>query len=333
MGIWNGPAARMASSRFGALITPHGDLEPFVERFIGTISRLITPHGDLEHPRGGGGPGRTDAHYPSWGFGTLLVDNVGRDLTQCSLPLMGIWNLGRHLQREHSRLLITPHGDLELLRVARRDLDFIILITPHGDLEPEIAAALGRSPQTSLPLMGIWNSLVTRTASDLRFSLPLMGIWNPSEGGVAADAAILITPHGDLELPSKYSPAHGIEAHYPSWGFGTCALRMSRTVSSAHYPSWGFGTSASPFVPRLQSRLITPHGDLEPSACLIRSAASLSSLPLMGIWNLFDVPRHADEPDLITPHGDLERACARSASRSRVSAHYPSWGFGTRAGD
>ena len=53
--------------------------------------RLITPHGDWERFAIGYQLLNRSAHYPSWGFGTVL-SAVIRTYTYFSLPLMGIGN-------------------------------------------------------------------------------------------------------------------------------------------------------------------------------------------------------------------------------------------------
>ena len=55
------------------------------------------------------------------------------------------------------------------------------------------------------------------------------------------------------------------------------------------------------------TQLITPHGDLEPAGSSWSQVRSLSSLPLMGIWNAPGLGGGVEAgDDLITPHGDLE---------------------------
>ena len=83
----------------------------------------------------------------------------------------------------------------------------------------------------------------------------------------------------------------------------TRAIRLLR----AHYPSWGSGT------PCLHETVLRTQ----------------SSLPLMGIRNQA-VSRPSLQPrDLTTPHGDQEPRYSW-CSRPCGTAHYPSWGSGTR---
>ena len=159
----------------------------------------------------------------------------------------------------------------------------------------------------------------------------------PSWGfGTLADAPLvqqevdLITPHGDLEPWRVRSTSVTTSTHYPSWGFGTRRTTCRRGCSTTHYPSWGFGTGRRGRTGRRPVWLITPHGDLEPSAHAAGVQSELqahypswgfgtfwsgacgghwscASLPLMGIWN----------------------ECRPARTPTGTSTHYPSWGFGT----
>ena len=120
------------------------------------------------------------------------------------------------------------------------------------------------------------------------------GDWKPSTvAGVYDFLANLITPHGDWKRRARRQPAPNCSAHYPSWGLETTVLREC---------------DGSPL------KLITPHGD----------------------WKL-DVARHARAgATLITPHGDWKPRSTTSRSSSWKPSHYPSWGLETRmrhAGD
>ena len=119
---------------------------------------------------------------------------------------------------------------------------------------------------SSLPLMGIGNSMTCSTIERLRENL--------------------ITPHGDRELVRTVCRA-GCQAHYPSWGSGTRSCPCShgdlapgrklitphgdreqasgnaRAAARTHYPSWGSGTAQVRMAP----------------------ASTPISLPLMGIGN------------------------------------------------
>ena len=340
------------------LITPHGGTGPSSCACLVPDTPLITPHGDLEPSRRSGGPGArrrphypswgsgtagtphppssaSPAHYPSWGSGTIAGGYIGAIATT-SLPLMGIWNAGGGDVPGRRRLLITPHGDLELkkYRDGRSPVsNSLPLMGIWNRTGIEIA---GDRHGRSLPLMGIWNPAWVRTAPDIaRYSLPLMGIWN---------ARILSRIR---ETQSDSLPLMGIWNH--------SRIAHSSAPRTPHYPSWGSGTPSGPGHHRRQRHLITPHGDLEldddagaalplphlitPHGDLERCIAAATrvsaaaSLPLMGIWNA--PSRHSSTRRahrLITPHGDLERRPRRPARWPRRGAHYPSWGSGTRFG-
>ena len=185
------------------------------------------------------------------------------------------------------------------------------LITPHGDLELDRQRAMAFPTVYSLPLMGIWNF---QNPSKLgKFVKPHYPSWGFGTGdGYSAKEAIqqLITPHGDLEPASRARPGRRIAASLPLMGI------------------WNSIRNAPG---RRRAQLITPHGDLELEVYAPDLTLEDNSLPLMGIWN---ARASAASPDsallLITPHGDLEPEGGIAVEGSPSSAHYPSWGFGTR---
>ena len=278
------------------------------------MKALITPHGDLELASDqDSGNGDMRAHYPSWGFGTIQrnpvlnyaiylitphgdlelgADDVWNGGYQVSLPLMGIWNAAM------SARLIPP---------PRR---------PHY---PSWGFGTGKTAFAampvfrSLPLMGIWNRFSLRASSNSATgSLPLMGIWNSlGKAAQAANVALLITPHGDLELASSFPSIRAI-----------CSLITPHGDLEHVGPSCGSGRSRT---------LITPHGDLEPDQMRVVERLRAVSLPLMGIWNT--PSSTAPPPDASSPHypswgfGTLRVQFERNL---KCSTHYPSWGFGTR---
>ena len=249
-----------------------------------------------------------------------------------SLPLMGIWSLrtrsrGIRLSTSHY-----PSWGFGTIRVGPR-LD---------------------GGGSSLPLMGIWNYRYRGRACEASpFHYPSWGFgtltrrsrrtaaitthypsWGFGTSRIAARTAslcVLITPHGDLEPDplavfeaalglitphgdlerQRPSAAAGslLRAHYPSWGFGTGHEKSGQPRAlGAHYPSWGFGTRASPARTWGLIRSLPLMGIWNRKRRVELLDRGLRSLPLMGIWNL--------------------RPAGRSACG--CSAHYPSWGFGTR---
>ena len=159
MGIENLPRRRADVVALIELITPHGDRKPCVNGALdGFPQLLITPHGDRKLQSRLIETAQLCAHYPSWGSKTRRLRALGGN---------------------QYRKLITPHGDRKPDRRAdpprRRDA----LITPHGDRKQVVyAAAPVARRDVSLPLMGIENGSMKRTAGAIVVSLPLMGIEN-----------------------------------------------------------------------------------------------------------------------------------------------------------
>ena len=195
------------------------------------------------------GRGIHQAHYPSWGSGTVTAVAAPPTQQLASLPLMGIGNAH-------------PDGDSSRLEH---------LITPHGDREP-----LGFNPgnhqptENSLPLMGIGNRpIVTWLPSSPASHYPSWG-----SGTVERTAATADDDNNSLPLMGiGNAPTHGTghhghrQTHYPSWGSGTCnkSIICMKGFNGAHYPSWGSGTGQRVAgLTNADHLLITPHGDREP---------------------------------------------------------------------
>ena len=210
-------------------------------------------------------------------------------------------------------------------------------------------APVGTHHSSSLPLMGIGN---VRASVECEASVACVVLAHyPSWGSgtrmiqsIDLDMAFvyLITPHGDREPDRHQGDGHGRDvrpSHYPSWGSGTVRpVQIVIVVEQLDIslPLMGIGnqcTRRRAFrLPVLV--LITPHGDREPWS------NSTSSRP----WHAHSlITPHGDRErqrshhrthsgchrQLITPHGDREQR-HRIPRGARLSAHYPSWGSGTR---
>ena len=129
----------------------------------------------------------------------------------------------------------------------------------------------------------------------------------------------LITPHGDRE--QEISDVHGprgstYEAHYPSWGSGTCAISpwvaelMALWIS---LPLMGIGNKPSRIRSTMDMRdmLITPHGDREPTNSKCGKSINRSHYPSWGSGTIRDLINGNMSNVLITPHGDRELAHRR----------------------
>ena len=355
MGIGNLGVAGILDEPELALITPHGDWEPFPAPPAPPAPLdLITPHGDWE---------------PSPGWRRSMTD-------RSSLPLMGIGNpFGSLALVRVQDDLITPHGDWE--RGGLRGDPDVGPAAHYPSWGLGTSARLNPSPlnANSLPLMGIGNPARRFEAMPwLNCSLPLMGIGNgrPLMGddppsthslplmGIGNRApcqrarrmlAVLITPHGDWEPTHELRgtvevgvslPLMGIGnrvfsrpippvgwTHYPSWGLGTpSSAAWSRRPFRSHYPSWGLGTPRSRGRGGPMPILITPHGDWERRDRGRPHPLSKASLPLMGIGNLPAPPSPpAPLDDLITPHGDWEPVEHRAGEelRSELITPHGDW--------
>ena len=147
--------------------------------------------------------------------------------------------------------------------------------------------------RVSLPLMGIGNSRMSRSATGRRHPL--------------------ITPHGDRELErfaiTFRDPVQGlITPHGDREQLGD---PRSLPVAVSHYPSWGSGTG------RLGA---------------VKIGNQWRSLPLMGIGNLREGRAALPyRQQLITPHGDREPQ-HKTTNKEKAETHYPSWGSGTTPG-
>ncbi len=123
MGIGNMMTATYLGGAAFALITPHGDWKQRHEGRGGDRAlRLITPHGDWKLR-----PHRRAHRCDEVQHDGLITPHgdwkprplrFSRRLGPCSLPLMGIGNLGRVVQPGHTAVLITPHGDWKRVAAA-----------------------------------------------------------------------------------------------------------------------------------------------------------------------------------------------------------------------
>ena len=205
--------------------------------------------------------------------------------------------------------LITPHGDREHGVYGGRNVACVRLITPHGDRE--LASGITKLSvfPSSLPLMGIGNTVAGSSPCPSRPAhYPSWGSGTRAERAVGVELHHLITPHGDRE---------------PS-GSGATS-----TSQATHYPSWGSGTRYPAGAVLREHTLITPHGDREPR-CPPRSPGRRGAhYPSWGSGTWGHRVIINDHMPLITPHGDRERAPFSERSWVCISSHYPSWGSGT----
>ena len=246
---------------------------------------------------------------------------------------MGIGNVRTHFPVSQIIGLITPHGDREHERQNRsRSSRIRPLITPHGDREPRSSNG-SNSPSThSLPLMGIGNSGRPSTRSCCTISLPLMGIGNRTR----------LVACGERTT-----------AHYPSWGSGTgkslhglirdqnsLPLMGIGNQTDRHpdhqgncdsLPLMGIGNNKMAFLDDFKIKLITPHGDREPSPAVPAWMATPFSLPLMGIGNPGLMRRFIGHEPISLPLMGIGNSPRRSPTSRRPRSHYPSWGSGTES--
>ena len=222
-------------------------------------------------------------------------------------------------------------GIRNALRNAACSVSVTLLITPHGDSERSPRKNIARLFRSSLPLMGIRNSLppaTTRSASSSHY--PSWGFGTLAEEEHREVVQVLITPHGDSELTAASDDTVGKLVSLPLMGIRNRHQGPSHaTTGSSHYPSWGFGTirratrnpaKVSDSLPLMGIRNLTATlmgaGSWTPhypswgfgTRKLVRAGIpmSRSSLPLMGIRNLPARLGVSGPPLLITPHGDSE---------------------------
>ena len=182
---------------------------------------------------------------------------------RASLPLMGIVNLGVEVLLS-GRLdgslplmgIVNPH------RMRGSDAMPAILITPHGDREPPWAEMLPlRARSSSLPLMGIVNSVLRPGIALSRPSLPLMGIVNAMKFcgltpaawhslplmGIVNLTGLVVQVYADNSLPLM-GIVNDDDALLARAGLGLItphgdreleSARRRRVSRGAHYPSWG----------------------------------------------------------------------------------------------
>ena len=169
------------------------------------------------------------------------------------------------------------------VRPAPHDL---VLITPHGDWKPQCFANGTAAHSSSLPLMGIGNSI--------------------GRNRYIVARGVLITPHGDWKLGcDTRAMTRSCRTHYPSWGLETHRQSSPSGSQSVHsLPLMGIGNDAGPSPDTSRMQAHYPSWGLETSHPSAIARCTSSSLPLMGIGNSV-VRRRRDRPDdLITPHGD-----------------------------
>ena len=141
--------------------------------------RLITPHGDWKRPPWPTSTCSWRPHYPSWG-----LETTGGSPTRCG-------------SASHY-----PSWGLETPAVGAGVTLHAPLITPHGDWKRHRIAVSQRAGSISLPLMGIGNSVRTRSAGRLPAGLITPhGDWKLHLRREQRDEPPgLITPHGDWKL-------------------------------------------------------------------------------------------------------------------------------------
>ena len=324
MGIRNERARHDDMRHRAGLTTPHGDQErvalPDEARGIGISLPLMgirnpprsmcrrahraltTPHGDQERTSKRGLRGNHETHYPSWGSGTRRAPIIAVRHLADSLPLMGIRNSRPGVRRSRPRRLTTPHGDQERARRRRMVRAAPASHYPSWGSGTTDFGGHGRTPHSSLPLMGIRNARAAlRSVPGASSHYPSWGSARPgpsahypSWGSGTTTPIRTFRSRGSSSLPlmgirncsataAFWSPN---STHYPSWGSGTPTSGLTIHASRrSHYPSWGSGTRRKRLCHRKVLWLTTPHGDQERPA----------------------VPVRAQRPRLLTtPHGDQE---------------------------